>query len=43
MKTLNLKNIAIKTFATIVVLTFITLAVIHVIHLTNQGLINWNN
>lgn len=43
MKTLNLKNILIKAAATIIVLGFITLAVIHVIHLTNAGLINWNN
>lgn len=30
---------------TIVVITvaFVTMAVIHIVHLTNQGLINWNN
>lgn len=43
MKTLNLKNIAIQIIATVIVLTFVTLAVIHVIHLTNQGLIDWSN
>jgi len=43
MKTLNIKNITIKAIATIIVLGFVAAAVIHIIHLTNAGLINWNN
>lgn len=38
----TLKNIIIGSIATIIV-TFVTLAVLHVIHLTEAGVINWNN
>jgi hypothetical protein len=27
----------------LVVLTFVTMAVIHIVHLTEAGLIHWNN
>lgn len=40
-KTINLRNAAIKVLVCAIVLTFVVLAVIHVISLTNQGLINW--
>lgn len=43
MKTINIRNIAIKVLACLIVLTFVTLAVLHVIHLTQAHLINWNN
>lgn len=41
MKTLNRNQIAIAVIATIVVATFAALAIIHIINLTEAGLINW--
>lgn len=43
MKTLSNPQILKAALATIVVLAFVTLAVIHIIHLTNAGLIDWKN
>lgn len=43
MKTYSLKNIITAAVAIIIVATFIALAVIHLVDLTNQGLINWRN
>lgn len=41
MKTINLRTIAFKVLACVIVLTFVALAVVHIVNLTNQGLINW--
>jgi hypothetical protein len=43
MKTLNLKQIAIAVIATIIIVGFATAAAIHIVHLTEAGLINWKN
>jgi hypothetical protein len=43
MKTLNTKQIIIAVMAAAIVLSFVTLAVIHIVNLTNAGLIDWKN
>lgn len=42
MKTLKLNNL-LAACIVLAVVVFVTFAVIHIVHLTQAGLINWNN
>lgn len=42
MKTLKINHL-LAAGIVLAVIVFVTLAVIHIVHLTQSGLINWNN